>query len=538
MKIRASWALAAVVVVAVGVLGLREALKLREADVEARGPKAPVRVPRSWRDVRDGFGHVSHTEKGIRCADCHLLDIEGLLPATSDPCRSCHYEVADPLHLVGTPKGPPDCLECHAFTQDRPEILPWGCARCHAGVEDGDAPKVLAHSGEACSSCHQPHATPASKPMDCVSCHEQNLAAHGPEPTDCRACHGGHREAAAARRACADCHASEKPTVVAARAVFAGHDCAECHQPHTPTQKVKACRSCHAPEIAGAKKAKEHRACESCHLAHDAKSSPLPRCASCHEKDVRLVHVREPKTPEAEAAGRCESCHQTHPKDAVPAGLKTCGTSGCHELPASGFHHAAEAKCADCHVPHEFPASAEPKACARCHEPIAARALATEGHDDCAKCHVKGPHAPKAEMPSCESCHEPVASSRVKGHDKCVDCHDPHDGSRGKAADCTSCHAPVAARGHANVKEKGCQSCHRPHGPEGPAEPPACTSCHEDVKKKGLHATPEHNAKCEDCHSAHPTARPDTRDRCLKCHEKLVDHEPKAKWCATCHPFK
>src|SRR5207248_1466812 len=84
-----------------------------------------------------------------------------------------------------------------------------------------------------------------------------------------------------------------------------------------------------------------------------------------------------------------------------------------------------------------------------------------------------------------------------------------------------------------------CQNCHRQHGPDknGPAKPPACTTCHVRKDLPGMHQVSGH-VTCTSCHVPHagrPKGDPPT---CLECHTDKKDHNAGTKSCIGCHVFR
>jgi hypothetical protein len=133
----------------------------------------------------------------------------------------------------------------------------------------------------------------------------------------------------------------------------------------------------------------------------------------------------------------------------------------------------------------------------------------------------------------CASCHKAEAASAPAGHAPCEGCHATHDPTA-KPVSCATCHTDKPKTEHGRVVAD-CTTCHRAHGPNGAPSPPACASCH--AQPPGLHAVAQH-AACSACHSAHETRPSSDRATCLACHRDRNNHEPAAKTCAGCHPFR
>jgi hypothetical protein len=85
---------------------------------------------------------------------------------------------------------------------------------------------------------------------------------------------------------------------------------------------------------------------------------------------------------------------------------------------------------------------------------------------------------------------------------------------------------------HGGTMEMACAACHKPHAPQGQALL-ACTGCHADMRKGGLHARAGH-ARCLDCHQPHTWKAEE--GACLRCHQRARDHA-RQKACTACHRF-
>ena len=227
--------------------------------------------------------------------------------------------------------------------------------------------------------------------------------------------------------------------------------------------------------------------------ATEEKASELPKCADCHEAQVKAFA----SNPHARSHGK--------PADPEEA-CSTCHGDGAAHIEASGdpkliqtFHGLEGAEnCLSCHSksnPHGsfalgFHANSAAVNCLSCHQ-----------------VHATGPRAAhllaKDTGPLCQTCHTGIAASfrnkpyahRLdKGGMTCVDCHDPHDRKGqpvkltmdGELA-CLTCHAEK--RGpfvfdHVTGSAGNCLSCHQAHGSTNPKQliwarvDQLCLSCH------------------------------------------------------------
>jgi hypothetical protein len=532
-----------------------------------------------WKQVGQTRGHHVHAvRERIECTICHAPGTHVLQPA-EDTCVRCHEGIQV---AVGAMMGL-HCLNCHDFLGRGTELRPGSeqCMRCHQGgggsepVSRGGFGAVLpaidraqaaaagetVHSSMPCSRCHRPHghvtgaglhptsraASARTVVSDCTECHERERGAmHGTRalagPLECGECHRPHEAGGAADERCAGCHregaaavpataisAGHRAAAVPATATFAGHDrCTGCHAPHRFVKaEVRGCRTCHATQrTLGEEDVPAHAACRNCHAPHDPRGTPVARCQGYHS-------TLWPSHPSDPARGGCIGCHDPHPAGGSREIAGAC--SGCHEeaLGDDGFH-AGGVRCTGCHTPHRF-TDVGASTCAACHGTQVTLASQNPGHDECTKCHE--PHHPApASAPRCGRCHSAEASTAPTGHRECVRCHEAHSGGMREATTCATCHREKAAGQHGNLRGAGCLSCHRPHGPDRPASPPVCTTCHQPARLPALHAVAAHQ-RCDACHQAHRAPRSD-RATCLACHQDRRAHEPQATACAACHTFR
>jgi len=629
---------AALVVAALAVIATVAWLAVRRREA----PVTPTElVPPRWEAARASPMHLAHVgRERVACAECHGAGEPFEARPGEASCARCHAEAARHAHR-GSTTTPTTCLTCHVFAAGKE---PTACATCHGGertgTDGGRASHALAQhaSGDAtCGSCHRVHRDKAAGThvvmASCTSCHDRTAAhgqfragsdagarAVGNAAEVCTACHAPHREASAARDACAGCHAVDvarahgaHPPVgvdagaAAVRAFFtsmtaphvtprgprvAGHEacvtchaphdavkadvracegchgdrrpaaetkaherCTGCHAPHAPGEASSSCSSCHAGRSAlASERVAAHAACTSCHDPHARKASPALACVNCHT-NIEAKHP--PFTSKTAAASGCVGCHAPHPSSRIGAGdgpprsatvadvhastsphATSAACSSCHtEAKTERGLHAGGITCTKCHVPHDFaPAAPGGTAlCAKCHRAESDAVAARAGHAPCGACHGAA-HTPK-KKPSCGSCHAQETATSTHGSNACTQCHEPHSGSLGTHASCTSCHGEKAKALHGNLAN-GCASCHRPHGPKGVATPPACGSCHDRAKLPGLHGVDAHGSQCASCHTPHAPPRSDRATCTGACHVDRRNHQPAAQLCKGCHMFR
>ena len=110
-------------------------------------------------------------------------------------------------------------------------------------------------------------------------------------------------------------------------------------------------------------------------------------------------------------------------------------------------------------------------------------------------------------------------------------------GLRPTRRDCLRCHraegvSPARFADDAPM-QLDCGSCHKPHAKTAGEERVACTTCHRQVARAGLHALPAHG-RCGDCHLAHLWRTEEKA--CLGCHARAPVHA-RQRACAACHGF-
>jgi hypothetical protein len=254
--------------------------------------------------------------------------------------------------------------------------------------------------------------------------------------------------------------------------------------------------------------------------------------------------------------GLCAHCHRASPEFAV-------WTKGSHRSVAcQRCHHATPeeglamlraflaGKSPDGAKPH---ARVEVGACAACHlshDPQWKQIEGSRGHQlhvggqhiACVTCHAAGVHGFEPVVTSCKACHGEHAV-RATGMAKlhCFACHnflteDP--GLRPTRRDCLRCHRAegvVPARFADDAPMQfDCGECHKPHARSAEEERAACSGCHRQMQRAGLHALGGHRT-CSECHVPH-VWRTDEATGCVRCHGGARVHA-RGRACAACHGF-
>jgi len=460
-----------------------------------------------------------------RCVDCHQKNAKGLL--------------GDGAVVQTTALKHKNCASCH--TPHTWKAEPSGCMQCHE-EETSLFQTRSPPQHKACVDCHEVHGPPPGGAV-CLKCHADTKGKHvmlAPERhKDCTSCHNPHApKPEDTRTSCARCHSTEVTQV--ARDGPEGHakdSCFTCHKPHNnPLPPPNICGTCHADKakLVATAGPPKHQVCTSCHQPHQFRVTDVAgTCTRCHgalfdTADKPFSHIPHQTD--------CKGCHTFHGEPGVPqaACLK------CHEDVAAKFNPPNEkhAACRSCHQPHT-PASTAPGQCATCHaDKVAVAAMwppASAHAKECTGCHQ--PHDARNKK-ACSECHAPEVASAMGSKHQCTQCHQPHAAPPGAGAAwwsrCSTCHAAKVQ----SVKERGpthaeCKNCHQPHR----FAVPTCTSCHNDMGGRGLHAAAKHAANCTSCHDPHVKSMP-SREQCLACHTDKRGHEPNAKDCFTCHLFR
>lgn len=362
--------------------------------------------------------HYRHSVAGARlsCASCHAstdANVRAALDSASTDCLSCHPGATTTHPGLSTAHAPVagTCAACHSG--DLPTIHKGACTPCHAPgvtpsarcadchtdashatlhviVRTDTCTGAQCHDGTSLTAIQEGTATVAPHQL-CVTCHQSTdpavVSAISTGNKNCSACHGAFTDHAAQHAvdrsldtcsganchpttltslttlhpACATCHGSADPAVVAAIAA-----------------KKTACSACHA--FSG------HQAVHSSSLdasciapgCHASTSVDLTvqhaTCATCHDSTDPAVHAAV-----AAHDTRCIACHP----DAGHIGVHAvtlpadCNGENCHVAPAGNltFEHMS---CSTCHAPTSTTISAA----------AIAAAIASK-NTDCYACHPR-----------------------------------------------------------------------------------------------------------------------------------------------------
>jgi hypothetical protein len=253
--------------------------------------------------------------------------------------------------------------------------------------------------------------------------------------------------------------------------------------------------------------------------------------------------------------GLCAHCHRASPEFALwnKGSHRSVACQRCHHsTPEEGLamlRAFLAGKSPDGTKPH---ARVEVGACAACHlshDPQWPQIEASRGHRihaverkiECVKCHAAGVHGFEPVVASCKGCHG-GHTVRESGMQQlhCFACHnflssDP--GLRPTRRDCLRCHRaegvlPARFADDAPM-QFDCGNCHKPHAKSAAEEMVACSTCHTQMPRAGLHALEGH-ASCRDCHKEH-LWRTEPKG-CMRCHAGAREHA-RSRPCAACHSF-
>ena len=468
----------------------------------------------------------SHAEIEDDCVICHIEDDT----VTQDAlCGACHVEVAA------------DIEASTGFHGRSPDARAQDCAMCH-GEHEGRAADIVgidipafnhaftdfalrgAHTGLACTSCHEEDAGWAGIGSTCSQCHAEDDVHMGRLGADCAGCHGE----TAWQSAIFD-HASTGFLLTGAHEALT---CSGCHRNQVFVETPTECVGCHRQDDT--------------HMGRNGE-----QCASCHATsgwtELRFDHLLVSTFALEGAHGQiaCEACHTQN----LAARLdRQC--IACHR--ADDVHAGGlGANCADCHGPVDWSGARFDHAamtsfdllgahaqarCESCHASSPMTRLAT----DCASCHRDDPHRGQLGT-ACESCHSEIDWHQSLGFDhglttfpligmhldiECGDCHETaafHDaGER-----CESCHASDDA--HMGRLGSQCETCHNPSGWDR-------WRFDHDLQTAFALTGAHSNARCEACHREPSADSALASAGCQQCHRRDDPHTGSfGSDCGVCH---
>jgi DmsE family decaheme c-type cytochrome len=249
----------------------------------------------------------------------------------------------------------------------------------------------------------------------------------------------------------------------ATKAVFDVNDCRSCHEDAVKSVEAtlhgaaeQSCANCHGDPSAHVKGAMEGTPGPIQKFKQMSPADSSGVCMTCHNKAGQKHFMGSSHDSRGLA---CASCHNPHPKGAVPKALlakpsQVALCTSCHlqkkaQLLRPGHMPIREGKlqCTSCHNPHGTPNDR--------------MLLQTSVNQNCYSCHAekRGPFLWE---------HAPVRES-------CLNCHDAHGSLNEKML---KVKAPLL-----------CQQCHQTSSHPGPAYPAqsryafnqACLSCHPSI---------------------------------------------------------
>ncbi len=512
--------------------------------------------------------HLPLVEGRIACRTCHSAHTAG--QPTGDIRTAVFLRVPNPASEL--------CMSCHtdkvrgpAFGTHPTGGMPWAVpqALVEAGARVGPNPREL-----TCQVCHTAHGARfdhllvmgTSSNQLCLTCHDQmrpGMFIEGPH----------HEHPLSARLT------PEQVEAVAAMGTRLGPEgqliCLSCHKLH----HGKADRFLLADDLT------EGQMCLRCHAERNT------LVGSPHDLRTNFPGERNRLGLTASTGGPCSSCHLFHryARERTPGPVDreglclTCHDSGrCAQRKVLGPVNHPEARCTDCHDPHE---------------PRFGHFLRARAEDLCLRCHGEhaaltgGPHdlvwraagrldSPAASLDRCLACHRPHGneatglwrsppSREVEGPDAvCLACHAGaawHAAGSIAAQHPQSGSAALLAEGMPLVpgpggERIGCRTCHDPHAGAtgnvhllrmtGPGSPEGlCITCHRNTAHIALTG---HNAAslkragfevgaCRPCHQAHASSE-EVEKRLMWSRALLRGRQPEPdsevvtdRYCTGCH---
>lgn len=443
------------------------------------------------RTVARAFEHASHVpaddlgpaSKGRSCSGCHAIDgaaaVASGMGVEQKSCGECHYgdrgSATTRLVADATVERMPTQFS-HATKGHREQ-----CSTCHpmaAGARDPDVGRMYA---DCTKSCHQERRVERHGAWRCDDCHRSSdpraesddAAINAIARVAVRRPIGGSQYAFAATR-----HPGITTKGAAVHAAAAGRACADCHR----------------REVQGLARAAEGRPfVHDGHLASITADMQDSACTTCHvnvretTSSARVVPFQADSVREAQTC--TAQCHQS-PQMTVVADAQPV------EVPK--FSHAQHRThaCTECHVGggavtglrEAVLGGGQAFACARCH-----------GHKDPEKIKVTGGYSTTKENDTCRECHVPKEKPRYDKVERSVqrfqlagDVPQFHD----KGGACATCHGleqgrPGPARSKLTIVShlelhQSYRDVRRPDGSvrdlpavdEAARDPKSCQSCH------------------------------------------------------------
>lgn len=217
--------------------------------------------------------------------------------------------------------------------------------------------------------------------------------------------------------------------------------------------------------------------------------------------------------------------------------------------------------CLTCCVLLPFRGSAENCITADCHQNFKKiKHMHAPAEDDCTACHQQsGKHDFTLEKGDklCFQCHDKDTEGKHVSQEipafGCLDCHNPHGGSKAllkaKRVDsiCYECHDSMNKKViHKPMTDGDCSACHGFHSAENPdiliaPKKKVCLKCHTDKDfsggKRYMHDCLKRG--CDACHDSHSSdyqfqLLTTPGKICVKCHEELIE---KSDQCRFQHPI-
>ena len=281
-------------------------------------------------------------------------------------------------------------------------------------------------------------------------------------------------------------------------------------------------------------------------------------CAACHAGGTQVIPGKHPATKSM----NLQACMACHPKDKDPITLK---------MPSSHAHMLAGITCQACHGKKTPYSQVDMKTCTTCHgiEKLASAPARDHflpnphnshyGTDvDCSLCH----HQHKKSEYMCAQCHDfknitpspmtPLSfltkATAEKGAVKSPEEKTPPKAKEekapaGPALTCKTCHVGPQYQQYFTQTPHGslsCAACHKgitdftKHMQGGEkVETASCNTCHQDIQKRGFHATVT-KFSCLQCHGAiHPKESMAAKKIAIKVQEPAA--APAIVDCVACH---